>query len=295
MDIRQVHNVLAVAASGSFSAAADDLYLSQSSLSKQVQALEAELGVQLFDRSRRRITITPAGEVFVRHGRVLAQTYADLLAELAAHRVRPRLAIVAIPVIAQYGITTLVAHFRAQHPEIDLVLEEREAGAILPALRTREFDLAFVRDAYLDRNELTVREVARDRLCAVLPAGHRLAGCPLLALRELADDPFVVFDKGTVVHEIGMEACRAAGFAPHVVQATLRVESLLGLVASGVGVAVMMEQVVRHHNPAGVTLVALEEPVLSTVWLAGLKSRTPTLCMRQMFDFVERATAQSAA
>ena len=141
----------------------------------------------------------------------------------------PTLRIVAIPVIAQYGITDHVARFRNAHPDIDLVLEEREASAILPALDNHQYDLAFVRDNYLDAAAYVTRPVAHDKLVVVVARIHRLANRASLALAELANENHIMFDRGTVVHELAVDACRAAGFEPRIFYASLRVESVLGL------------------------------------------------------------------
>lgn len=286
MDITQVQYVLAVAATGSFSAAADELYISQSSLSKRIIALEKELGVALFDRSRRQIALTPAGAAFVEHARVIDEASRALLADLGEFKAAPTLRIVAIPVIAQYGITETISRFRDKHPDIALALEEREASAILPALESQQFDLAFLRDNYLDRAAYLLREVADDRLLVAVSHKHRLAGRPSLALAELADENHIMFDKGTVVHELAVDACRAAGFEPRIFYASLRVESVLGLVASNSGVALMMEKVVAYHRHPDVVAIALDELIESRIVLAASKNTKLSRSARHFMDFV---------
>ena len=275
MDITQVQYVLAVATTGSFSAAAEELYISQSSLSKQIMALEKELDVALFDRSRRKIALTPAGEAFLRHAPGLDTAYRALLADLSEFRTAPALKFVAIPVIAQYGITAYVAQFRLAHPDIELVLEEREAAVILPALNSHQFDLAFVRDNYLEAADYVVQQVATDRMLVVVARKHRFAAKTGIALAELADENFILFDKGTVVHELVVDACRAAGFEPRVFYASLRVESVLGLVASNSGVALMMEKVARYHAHPDVVMIPLTEVITSNIVLVAPKEKKP--------------------
>ena len=164
MEITQIEYVLAVVTAGSFSAAADDLYISQSSLSKRIIALEKELGVALFDRSRRQIILTPAGAAFLEHARTIEEANRALLADLCQFKAVPSLRIVAIPVIAQYGIAETVSQFRDQHSDFALTLEEREASAILPALESHQFDLAFLRDNYLDRQAYLLRPIRPEDL-----------------------------------------------------------------------------------------------------------------------------------
>lgn len=293
MDISQIQYVLAVAATGSFSAAADELYISQSSLSKQIMALEKELGVALFDRSKRQIALTPAGAVFLEHARTIDAAQRALLADLGRFKTAPTLRIIAIPVIAQYGITTCVARFRSLHPDIDLTLDEREASAILPALASHQYDLAFMRNNYLDPAAYVTYPVAHDRMVAVVARTHRLAGRTSLALAELANENHIMFDRGTVVHELAVDACRAAGFEPRIFYASLRVESVLGLVASNSGVALMMAQLVAYHRHPEVVAIPLDEVIESDIVLAAVRGKKLPHTAKLFMEFVENLSAAS--
>lgn len=293
MELKQVECVLAVVEASSFSAAAEELYISQSSLSKLIIALEKELGVRLFDRTHRQIALTAAGQAFLPHARSLAIAYRELLADMGAYQAIPSLTIVAIPVIAQYDIPSYVAQFRSVHPDIALTLEEREASAILPALHSHQFDMAFVRDNYLDATQFLVRQITADHMVAVVSTRHRYATRAGLALEELADENHIMFDKGTVVHELAVEACRAAGFEPRIFYASLRVESVLGLVASNSGVALMMEKVVKYHQNPDVVAIPLHEAIASNIVLVAPKGRKLAWPARLFFDFIATVNHQS--
>lgn len=286
MEIRQVQGVLAIVETGSFSAAAEELYVSQSSLSKLVMALEKELGVALFDRSKRKVMLTPAGEALLPHARAIDAAYRLLLADVAELRVKPTLKIVAIPVIAQYGITAAIAQFRQLHQDIAVTLEEREAAAILPALANRQFDVAVLRDNYLAMDQYLTRKIGHDRMVLVVSREHRLAQRQAVAMAELADENHIVFDRGTIVHELAVEACRRAGFEPRIFYASLRVESVLGLVASNSGVALMMEKVVAYHQRADVAMIPLVETIESNILVAAPKGRPPARSVRLFIDFM---------
>jgi DNA-binding transcriptional LysR family regulator len=271
MKLAQVQYVLAVAEAGSFTEAAAELYISQSSLSKQIIALERELGLVLFDRSRRRVELTPAGETFLRHARALNSTYLAMMAELSAHKTSPAVSILAIPVIAQYGIPAYLAEFRRAHPQLDIVLEEREAVEILPALDEHGYDLAIVRDNYLDAERYASLVIARDRLLVAVSTGHRLADRSSIALQELADENLITVGRASLLQELTVNACRRAGFEPRISYVSLRAESILGLVASNSGIALMMERIFDHSKHLGVVGVPLDEAVTSNVVLAWLK------------------------
>jgi len=113
MEIRQIQYFLSIVDTGSFSAAADEHFISQSSLSKMVIALEKELAVPLFDRSKRKVSLTEAGKAFLRHARKLNDDYKATLIELDGYRsTADSFSVAAIPVLPQYGIATTVAQFR---------------------------------------------------------------------------------------------------------------------------------------------------------------------------------------
>lgn len=286
MELKQVEYFIKVVETGSFSAAADELYISQSSLSKQIMALENELGFSLFDRSKRKIVITPAGKVLLSHARNLYSAYQAMLVEVAPYKTAPSLSIIAIPVIAQYKIASHIAQFKQANPEFQLALEEREAAAILPALNNHQFDLAFLRDNYLDKNIYNYIEVAHDHFQVILSRQHPLAGKPKLALAELTSENFIMFDKGTGVHELTVDACRAAGFEPRVFYASLRVESILGLVASNSGVALMMKKIFDYHKHPDVVAIPLKETISSNLVLAWLRNKKHSKATSKFIDFI---------
>jgi LysR family transcriptional activator of glutamate synthase operon len=286
MEIKQVKYFLTVAELGSFSAAADHLYISQSSLSKQIMALEKELGGALFDRSKRSIALTEAGEIFRKHARRLIDEYEVMLSNLKEYQRAPSLSIVAIPVIAQYGITSYIARFQLAYPAIHLILEEREAATILPALNNHQFDLAFIRDNYLDVEQYQLLEVDRDKFMIALSAKHPLAARVSISLLELANENFIMFDKGTIVHELAVDACRTAGFEPRIFYASLRVESILGLVASQSGVALIMEKIFQYHKHPDVIAIPLAEIIESKIVLAYPKDKKLAVPARNFWEFI---------
>jgi len=288
MELRQVEYFLKVAEMRNFLNAAEELYISQSSLSKQIIALEKELDCALFDRSKRQIALTPAGETFLGHARNLVQTYQAMLSGMAQYKTTPALTMVSIPVIAQYGIPAYLARFRQAFPTIQFTLEEREASAILPALDNHQCDLAFLRDNYLDKTQYACLEITCDKFLVVLSRQHRLAARPVLSLSELANENFIMFDKGTIVHELAVDACRHAGFNPRIFYASLRVESILSLVASNTGIALMMEKVYAYHQHPQVIALPLAETIESRLVLVWLKDKELSRPARAFVKFVEK-------
>jgi LysR family transcriptional activator of glutamate synthase operon len=291
MKIRQVQYFLMVAEKGSFTAAAEELHISQSSVSKHIIALEKELGCPLIDRSRRRIALTQAGEAFSKHARILNETYLAMMAELSEYRTTPSFSVLSIPVIAQYGITSYLAQFRIAYPHFDFTLEEREPLPILRSLNNHTHDLAFVRDHYLDTERYISLVIAQDKLLVAVSKNHRLADRQSVSLNELADENFITYEKSTLIDELVVDACHKAGFEPRIIYATLRIESILGLVASNSGIALVMRKVFDHSKHLDVTGVRLDETIRSNVVLAWLRTKRLSKAARSFVDFMsEKST-----
>lgn len=289
MEIKHAQYFLAVTKAGSFSVAADELYISQSSLSKQIIALEKELDLILFDRSKRKVALTEAGKIFQKHALHISKIQTALLAELGEYKkLTPALSIAAIPVIAQYGIAADIARFKAAYPNIPLNLDEREAATVLPALNNREYDLALVRDYGVDTNHYSALEIVRDRLMVAVSKAHCLADRKSLSLAELADENFIMFNKGTLLHELMVNACRAAGFEPRVFYATLRGASIIGLVAANNGIALMMEKVLDYYHRADVVAIPLTTPVESKIIIAYPKKRKLSKSAKLFIEFMKK-------
>lgn len=290
MEIKQVQYFLSIVEMGSFSAAADYLYISQSSLSKQIIALEKSLDVQLFDRSKRKVSLTEAGKAFEKHAQNFNELYKSMLVEIGEFRnTLPTLSIAAIPVIAQYGITTHIAKFRAAYPDINLVLEEREASTVLPALTQNKYDLAFVRDYGVDTNQFSTLEVVADKLMVAVSKSHPLADRETVSLSELSNENFIMFNKGTLVYELAINACKSAGFEPRVFYSTLRGASIIGLVASNSGVALMMEKVLNYYRRPDVVALPLEETFTSKIIITYMKDKKLSKPAKMFIRFIEKS------
>ena len=293
MDNKQIDCVAAIVETGSFSLAAEELYISQSSLSKQIIALEKELGVKLFDRSKRKVSLTEAGMIFHKHALNLRKNYRSLQMELSAYKKSiPSLSIAAIPVIAQYGITSYIAKFKEAYPDVNFALEEQEASAIWPALDQNKYDLAFVRDYDFDTKTFSGRAIMSDKLIAAVSCEHRLAKRNSISLNELAKENFIMFKKGTLIHELSMSACRAAGLEPKIFYATLRASSIIGMVASNSGVALIMEKVLNYYKHSDVVAIPLDQTIESKIILAYPKDRKLSKSAQAFLDYMKKQVYQ---
>jgi len=293
MDIKQIEYFVTVVETGSFSSAAEELYISQSSLSKKIIALEKELGIKLFDRSKRRIALTDVGMIFHKHAVKLNKDHETMMAEIGEYKkTTPSLSIAAIPVTAQYGITSYIAQFKKAYPEINFTLEERQASTVLPALSQYKYDLAFLRDYNIDSEALSNFSIMADKLMVVVSCEHRFAKRKSISLKELSDENFIMFTKGTLIYELSVSACKSAGFEPGIFYTASRSASIIGMVASNSRVALMMEKVLNYYNRSDVLAIPLDQTIESKIIIAYPRDRKLSKSAKTFLDFMKKQIDQ---
>ncbi|HSR93235.1 MAG TPA: LysR family transcriptional regulator [Solirubrobacterales bacterium] len=234
-----------VVARGSFSGAADALSYSQSAVSQAIATLEAELGAPLIERDRRGVRPTAAGAVLAGHAEGILARMDDAEAEVAAIAGGRggRLRIASFPTAGATLVPEAVARFRASHPGVEVSLAEGESEEIAPRLRGGDFDivLLFEFQGVGERLGTGMRrfELLDDPLHLALPAKHRLARRRKLALEDLRDEAWVQTSAASPCARHVVRSCHAAGFEPRVSFESDDYQTVQGLVAAGVGVALI--------------------------------------------------------
>jgi DNA-binding transcriptional LysR family regulator len=247
LNVNRLRVLREVAARGSFSAAADALSYTQSAVSQQIAALEAEAGTMLVERRARGLRLTEAGRVLVEHADGILARLEAAEAELAAIAgLRGgRLRMASFPSAGATVMPHAIARFRAEHPLVELTLAEGEPEDILPRLRAGELDLALLYE-FRGVSDPPGRDLARSELFAdpmyvALPAQHPLASSPSLELAALAGEAWVQTSAQTPCAQHVVRSCHAAGFEPNVAFESDDYATVQGLVAAGVGVALIPE------------------------------------------------------
>ncbi|QFZ19729.1 LysR substrate-binding domain-containing protein [Saccharothrix syringae] len=254
MELRHLRYFLAVAEERHFTRAAERLHMAQPPLSQQIRQLEAELGVLLFERTRRRVELTDAGEAYLRRVRaVLAEV--DDAAEEARRVAAGAQGRLVVGCVGSATYSLLPAFARALREELPGVEVSFRGEVLVPeqvaALLGHELDLALLRPP-VDEPALRVRVLRTDRLIAAVPDGHRLAARRRLRVADLRDEDLVLHAAGgsvmhaaggSVMHGVVAELCREAGFEPRVRHEVSETSTLVTFVAAGLGVAVVPEPV----------------------------------------------------
>jgi molybdate transport repressor ModE-like protein len=269
IEARHLRVLRAVARTGSFSAAARELGCTQPAVSQQMKALEASAGTPLLVRGAREMRLTEAGDALVRHaagilaGLTAAEEEIAAIAGLRAGRVR----LASFPSGSSTLVPGAVADMRARHPGTNVSLVEAEPPRSVEMLRAGDCDitLAF---RYVDLPtpaeeswaDLVVRPLLTDRLVGVVPAGHRLAGSAgPAAIEELAEEEWIAGCPRCRRHLV--EVCERAGFTPRIDFATDDYPAVVGLVAAGLGVAVLPELALESVRRQGVAVLEMRPAV----------------------------------
>ncbi len=289
MELRHLRYFAAVAEERHFGRAARRLRIAQPPLSRQIHTLEAELGFALFERSSRRVAMTPAGEALAAHvPRVFdAVDLALSDARRAAAGQTGRIVVGYPSSVAFSGLVELLRAFRDRSPEVEIVLRELPPQEQIEALVEGRLDVGFVR-APIDEPELATRCVRRETLVVALPDTHPLARRTRIALEQLAREPFVAFPRarGPSFFDLLMRLCHDAGFTPRIVQEAPQLD-LVSLVAAGFGVAIVTGSVRAARRP-GVVFRALRgapRADLLIAWPRDAETRLPVL--RDFLELVD--------
>ena len=284
MEIEYLNEFTEIARLESFSRAAEELCISQSSLSKHILALERDLGGPLLQRNPRNVTLTPLGASIISMAEEIVRLNNQIHSVALAredHKKRT-LTVASLPVMAQYDITQLLAGFR-QDTGAELEVVECEQQELRSLLDSGKCSLAFVRRGMEDGedDELEFLELCPDRLVAVVSRKNPLADKTQVTMEDLREEPLLFLDQQTGFHHIYISLCRAAGFVPKIAYTGLRPENILSMAAQDMGTALVMAGHAAYVERPEVKVLELVPAVEKPVCLARRRGRQiPALAQR---------------
>jgi len=241
MELRHLRYFLAVAEELHFGRAAARVHIAQPPLSKQIQQLEQEIGVQLFKRSKRSVELTDAGRIFQKEalGILKSLEIAIKKAKLANWGDARWLSIGFIASSAYDVLPIILKEFKKRHPEVELILQEIQSSEQNQALREGRIHVSFARFPKTESG-LVFETIYSDQLIAALPQSHPLNKKKSLKLSDLANEPFILQPPLPSPHANNtMQIFANAGITPQIVQAVEETHTALGLVAAGIGITLL--------------------------------------------------------
>jgi LysR family transcriptional regulator, hydrogen peroxide-inducible genes activator len=239
--IRQLESLVAIADHGSFRKAAAALGISQPALSAQVQSAEDALGIQVFERDRRSVLVTPAGEDVIGRARE-ALVAVDAVADAARRRGEPLvgpLRLGVIPTIAPYWLPALLPPVRTKFPRLELILREDQTARLLAQLGAGQLDVALL--AIPVPGDFTTAEIAHENFVVAAPRGAKLVGKRRVSERDLDDQTVLLLEDGHCLRDQALAVCNRGGAIESMEVRATSLPTLVQMVAGGLGVTLLPE------------------------------------------------------
>ena len=242
MELRHLRYFSTVATELHFGRAAEKLHIAQPPLSKQIQDLEAELGFELFNRTKRSISLTPAGQAFLVEVTQIFQQL-DRAIDIGRKTSRGELGQISIGFVgsATYNILpVMLQQFRDRYPHIQIELHELTTDRQLIWLREGRIDIGLIRPPIIDK-DFTSEVIFQESLVVALPTNHHLAKLDSVDLSLLAAEPFILFPRQLApgLYDPIIAICQAAGFSPQVVQECIQMQTIVSLVSANMGISIL--------------------------------------------------------
>lgn len=271
MQLHQLEYVLAVARHHSFTRAAEEINIAQSSLSQQISNLEKELGVNLFTRTTRAVYLSAVGEEFVNHAiRIMSEVGAaqQCIQEYVSMD-KGCLRVGVIPVVAHYSIPKLLADFNREFPGIKLSLVESQDDELLDMISSSKLDAAIVQQADINA-PFQYFPLYVDNMVLLTNKRHRLAFRKTADLNELRNEKFIITPPNSGHHHDFEKACHAIGFVPNVIMTCSSVKTIMGLTHEGIGISVLSGKVATSmgEDSLALSILALTPTIERKLYLA---------------------------
>jgi len=282
MELRQIRSFLSIAETLHFGRTAQLIHLSQPALSLQIRALEEEVGVRLFERNRRKTTLTAAGSAF-RDDAARALSQLDQAIRKARLAGSGKLGVLRIGFISTVGVEivpNIIRQFRELNPEVEFSLRAIPTADQVRMLETGSLDIGFFRLPIGGHSALEVVKVHRERFVLVVPASHKLAKRRRVRLSEISGEDFVMYERTYApgFHDLIFGMLRDARIVPNVSQTAAELSMLISLVDARMGVAILPLSAVKHSVASVVACNILDGIPMSEIGMAVRKgTRAPVI------------------
>jgi len=295
MELRQIKYFVTVAEELNFRRAAELLYMEQPPLSRQIRHLEKELGVELFNRTKRGVTLTEAGQAFLDEAR-LTLTQAELAVQAAKLASRSKQTTLKIGFsICTFNriLPEMIQAFRQDFPDVEVNLQEMTTVAQVKALQASEIDVGFLH-LPIHADDLQTEVVILDQFVAVLPENHPLAKLPQLSLRSLAEEPFVLFSRQAKpdFYDQLIKTCQQVGFTPRIVQEATPPEVAISFVAAGVGVS-LVTAIHQEKQNSGVVFRTISDAIAPLEIAIAWQQNNKSSVVRSFVDLAKKIKSQN--
>ena len=278
MELRHLRYFMTVAEELHFGKAATKLHIAQPPLSQQIRQLETELGFKLFDRTKRRVSLTEAGRAFLIETQQIFRQLEEAISKSKkiSRGEKGTLSIAFVSSAAYNIIPPILRKFRTLVPEVKLQLKELTTKEQLQWLAEERLDLGFVRPP-VDKPEFNSQIILWETLVVALPENHFLADRDKISCQSLAEESFILFPRNLApeLYDRVITLCQQANFSPQVIKEAILMQTIVSLVSAEIGIAIVPESL-QNLQRTGVIykplIEATPQPAIAIVWKKGERS-----------------------
>jgi len=287
MTIEQLQYFYAISVYKTFSQAAIEMNITQSSLSKQIAKLEYELDTCLFDRSHRQIVLTYEGEQLLKDVQDILKTYDNMMNHLQdiKEKEKKTMKIAMLPIFSQYNLAKKIHAFSKLHPDIHLTIDEIEERDIQHQLNYQDYDIYILRGYYDELQSFQHCLLYEDRLVCVLSCHHPLSKQSSIQVSDLKHEKLLLYPKYTAISRLSIEICQKAGFQPKVVRHG-RLETILSAAKENEGIALMMKNSLHIFQLDGIKAIDFTQDIHSDILLYYRKQYHDDI-IKQFIQFIQ--------
>ena len=294
MELRQLEYFQMASRLKNITRAAERLRVSQPNITVAIKKLEAELGIQLFDRSQKQLALTPEGAVFLNRIELALRNIQDAVLEVNDYKQLQKGTIkIGIPsMIGAYLFAKIFSSFQKQYSHLDIYLYEEGSMAIREQLERDELDFGIVIISNAAQS-LQLLPMSTSQIAACVPENHPLAAKKSIGIQDLTDADLIMLKEGSFLRHLVLDKLKAANITPNIVLESNQIETIKGLVSSGVGLAFLLDFIVE--GTPGIKALPLDEPIFVDVGLAWKKDRYISKAAQSFMDFCKNTLKQERA
>lgn len=289
MELRQLVYFQMASRLRNITRAAERLRVSQPNVTVAIKKLESELGVQLFDRSQKQLSLTPEGSVFLNRIELALRNIEDAVLEVNDYKQLQKgtIKIGIPPMIGAYLFPKIFSNFQRHYSNLDIYLYEEMSMNIRESIERDELDFGIIIIDGAATETLNTLPMSKNQLVVCLPISHPLSTRKTIGLEDLKDTDLIMLKQGSYIRNLMLDEFKREGIEPNVVLESNQVETIKGLVSNSVGTAFLLDFIVE--NTPMVKGVPFEKPIFVDVGLAWKKDRYVSKAAQAFIDFCKNS------
>ena len=284
MELRQLEYFQMASRLKNITRAAERLNVSQPNITVAIKKLETELGIKLFDRSQKQLSLTPEGNIFLNRIELALRSIQDAVLEVNDYKQLQKGTIkIGIPsMIGAYLFPKIFSSFQQLYPHLDIYLYEEGSMTIREQLERDDLDfgIVIISDASAS---LQLLHMSRNQIVACIPEKHPLARKDSISINDVANADLIMLKEGSFLRQLVLSKIKRANIMPEIVLESNQIETVKGLIASNVGIAFLLDFIVK--GAPGIKAVPFDDPIYVDLGLAWKKDRYISNAAQSFIDF----------